>query len=207
MGGREFAILAGEGPDAPVDGGDDRRAGRGRDHGAAVLRRAGRRLSGQRRCKGRIVGPEPGDARGAPRAGAPLRLAPHRRSASSALGAKGTIVLDGSFTRDPLYAGAGRTRFHRPTVPFFTTPTPMAPPRARRCSPTTSAGPAPAPVKVDAGAAGRHPRPCRLSRPLAPAAPKPFPPPDLHSRHREPSHERTIQPRPAQGDGRHLPAA
>jgi len=103
MGGREFAILAGDGPDVAVDP----------DEVAALVAAGTMALPSLveqdgvfpgSAGKGRIVGPPPATP-AARRALALLYVALLTGVCLERLGAKGTIVLDGSFTKDPLYAG------------------------------------------------------------------------------------------------------
>jgi sugar (pentulose or hexulose) kinase len=117
MGGREFALIAGDGPDRPVEVAQ-----------VAALVEAGTMalpsfveqdgvFPGSAN-RGRIAGPAPATPAGR-RALALLYVALLTDACLERLGAKGTVVLDGSFTRDPLYAGLvqalrpqGRVRFN-----------------------------------------------------------------------------------------------
>jgi len=102
MGGREFAQIAGKAPDAPVDAA-----------AVAALVAAGTMalpsfvdqdgaFPGSAN-RGVVAGPPPqGD--GARAALALLYVALLTDACLERLGARGTVVLDGSFTRDPLYA-------------------------------------------------------------------------------------------------------
>ena len=103
MGGREFAILSGDGPDARVDPREVARlVARGTmalpsfvDQDGVFPGSAGR---------GVVIGSSP-DTPAARRALALLYVSLLTAVCLERLGAKGTIVLDGSFTKDPLYAG------------------------------------------------------------------------------------------------------
>ena len=106
MGGREFAILAGEGPETAVDPAEI----------AALVASGTMALPSFAEQdgvfpgsagRGRVVGPEPASP-AARRALALLYVALLTGVCLERLGAKGTIVLDGSFTKDPLYAGLVR---------------------------------------------------------------------------------------------------
>jgi sugar (pentulose or hexulose) kinase len=100
MGGREFATIAGDAPEGPVAAAE-----------VAALVAAGTMalpsFADQDGAfpgsagKGRIEGPEPASRR----ALALLYVALLTDACLERLGARGTVVLDGSFTRDPLYAG------------------------------------------------------------------------------------------------------
>ncbi len=103
MGGREFALIAGDGPDRPVEAAE-----------VAALIAAGTMalpsfveqdgvFPGSAN-RGRITGPAPATP-AARRALALLYVALLTDVCLERLGARGTIVLDGTFTRDPLYAG------------------------------------------------------------------------------------------------------
>ena len=101
MGGREFALIAGDAPDAPVD-----------DGLVAALVAAGTMAVPSfveqdgvfpgSALRGRVTGPEPATP-AARRALALLYVALLTDVCLDRLGADGTTVLDGSFARDPLY--------------------------------------------------------------------------------------------------------
>ena len=101
MGGREFALIAGDAPDAPVEEGT-----------VAALIAAGTMALPSfveqdgvfpgSAMQGRIVGPPPATP-AERRALALLYVALLTAVCLDRLGAEGTIVLDGSFTKDPLY--------------------------------------------------------------------------------------------------------
>jgi sugar (pentulose or hexulose) kinase len=101
MGGRDFSIIAGDGPDQPVD--------------AAVLARIVEKgtlatpsfsnddgpFAGSA-GRGEVIGPPPADA-GERRALALLYVALLTDACLDVMGSKGAAILDGSFVQDPLY--------------------------------------------------------------------------------------------------------
>lgn len=101
MGGREFALIAGETPDDPVD--EAVVAGLIADGTMALPSFVGQDgVFPGSAMKGRIVGPKPGSP-AQRRALALLYVSLLTDTCLDRLGADGTIVLDGSFAKDPLY--------------------------------------------------------------------------------------------------------